>query len=352
MRDQAVGRNGAATSVRLTGVIIRRLLALPVVMAGVAVVTFFISRIAPGDPAQLIAGPRASPEAIAAIRADLKLDQPLFEQFMDYLTRLLSGDLGVSIMSDRPVLDEVLGYLPATFELMSAAFLLTLALGIPVGIVSAVSRGKLADVVGRGIALIGISTPTFWLGLLGLLVFYAAFDIAPGSGRLDPSVAPPALVTGLYTVDAALAGDWAAFSSALRHLALPSFVLAFASLGVVVRLVRGALIEVLGQDFVRTARAYGLPEHKVLLSYALPHALTPFVTVMGLELSSLLFGSVVIESVFGWPGLGSYVLAAILNLDFPVIMGFAVIASIVFVIANLLVDVVYLLIDPRIRGVA
>ncbi len=333
---------------RMAGVALKRLLMLPIVLGGVTIITFFIARLAPGDPAHLIAGPRASPEAIAAIRAELGLDQPLWTQFLTYLTDLAHGDLGLSIMSGEPVLGEILTYAPATLELMLAAFVLTLLIGVPLGVVTALRAGSFIDYLGRGLAIAGISTPTFWLALLALLLFYNVLGLAPGSGRLDASVAAPPSVTGLYCIDALLAGDWTAFSSALRHLALPAAVLAFSSLGVVVRLVRAAMLETLEQDYVRTARAYGLKESKVIIDYALPNALIPFVTVMGLELSSLLFGSVVIESVFGWPGLGSFVLSAILNLDFPVIMGFAVIASFVFVLANLVVDLLYMALDPRI----
>lgn len=337
---------------RIATVIVRRLAFLPLVMLSVTAVTFFISRVAPGDPAQLVAGPRASPEAVAAIRAELKLDAPITEQFADYLGALLRGDLGQSIMSTRPVLGEILGFMPATLELMLAAFVLTLVVGVPLGVFTALHKGRTFDVVGRTIAVSGISIPTFWLGLLMLLLFYNVLGLAPGSGRLDSSLAPPPRVTGLYVVDGLMIGDWVVVSSALRHLALPAVVLAIGSIGVAMRLVRSSMIEELDKDYVRTARAFGLPQRKVVASYALPNALTPFVTIMGLELSSLLFGSVVIESVFGWPGLGSHVLAAILNLDFPVIMGFAVIASLVFVVANLIVDLAYLALDPRIRSAA
>lgn len=337
---------------RLAGVLVRRLAMLPLVLLGVVLVTFFISRVAPGDPAQLVAGPRATPEAVAEIRERLNLDAPLPEQFTAYVGALARGDLGQSIMSDRPVAEEIFSYMPATLELMLCAFVLTVLVGVPLGVLTALYRDRLPDIGGRVVAIAGISIPTFWLGLLLLLLFYSVLGIAPGAGRLDSSVVAPPNQTGLYVIDSLLVWDWTALSSALRHLALPALTLAAASVGVVVRLVRGSMIEVLTQDYVRTARAFGLPKRQIILQYALPNALVPFVTVLGLELSSLLFGSVVIESVFGWPGLGSFVLAAILNLDFPVIMGFAVIASFAFVAANLLVDLLYMALDPRVRGLA
>lgn len=328
----------------------QRLLTLVIVLLGVTIVTFAIARVIPGDPAQLIAGPRATPEAIAAIRSELKLGAPLHEQYLSYVEGLSRGDLGASIMSGRPVLDEILRYMPATVELMLTALVLSLSIGLPLGIVTALHKDRAWDVFGRTFAIAGISVPSFWVSLILLLVFYNFLSIAPGSGRLDRVLTPPDSVTGMYVVDGLIAGNWLVVQSALNHLLLPALALAVTSLGVVVRLIRASLIEALSQDYVRTATAFGVPRSRIVLRYALPNALIPFVTVLGLELSALLFGSVVIESVFGWPGLGSFVLAAILNLDFPVIMGFAVIASFVYVAANLIVDLLYIVLDPRVRG--
>lgn len=341
-----VGRQGMSA----VWLVVQRLATLVIVLIGVTVVTFAIARVIPGDPAQLIAGPRATPEAIAAIRDELKLDAPLHEQYLSYVEGLTRGDLGTSIMSGRPVLGEILGYMPATIELMLTALIVSLGVGIPLGVMTAVYKDRAWDVLGRTVAIAGISMPSFWVSLILLLVFYNLLSVAPGSGRLDRVVTPPEPVTGMYVVDGLVSGNWVVVQSALHHLMLPALALAVTSLGGVVRLIRASLIEALSQDYVRTATAFGIPRSRVVLRYALPNALIPFVTVLGLELSALLFGSVVIESVFGWPGLGSFVLAAILNLDFPVIMGFAVIASLVYVAANLIVDLLYLVLDPRIRG--
>ena len=196
-----------------------------------------------------------------------------------------------------------------------------------------------------------ISMPGFWIALVLLYLFYGVLGWAPGPGRFDPLLTPPPSVTGFLLVDSLLALDFRAFASAASHLALPAITLAVLSIGAGMRLVRGSMIEALSQDYIRTARAFGLPERKIILSYALKNALLPFITVFGLELASLIFGSVVIESIFSWPGLGSFVLSAIFALDFPVIMGFTVCASVVYVFANLLVDIVYLLLDPRVRGI-
>jgi len=336
---------------RLTLMIGNRLLMLVIVMIGVSLITFTISRVIPGDPALLLAGPRATPELLTQIRTDLGLDASLGEQYRRYALELLGGDFGTSLMTRQPVLDEMLGYMPATLELMLVALMLSLLVGIPLGIATALGRDGPLDLVVRTTAIVGISTPAFWTGLLLILLFYGQLGWLPGSGRLNIGLSPPPHVTGLYLVDGALAGDWLVVRSAFNHLLLPAITLAIASIGLVVRIIRASMIEVLGEDYIRTARAYGLSRRRIVLRYATPNALMPFITVMGLELASLLFGSVIVESVFAWPGVGSYVLSAILNLDFPVIMGFTVLASIVYVLANLLVDLAYLLIDPRLRDV-
>lgn len=335
----------------MASILLRRLLMLVGVMLGVTVICFVISRMIPGDPAQLILGPRATPQAIAELRTQLGLDQPLHMQYALYVGDLLRGNFGTSITTRQPVLGELLGYIPATLELMGLAMLISIAVGVPLGVICAVRRDTWVDNLLRGVAVAGISTPTFWLALMGVLLFYAQLGWLPGSGRLDIGVAPPPQVTGLYLVDAALAGDGLAWRSAFNHLLLPASVLALSSIGTVLRLVRASMIEVLAEDYIRTARACGIPDWRVHYVLALKNALIPFVTVLGLELASLLFGSVIIESVFAWPGVGNHVLGAILNLDFPVIMGFTVLASVVYVLANLVVDLAYLVLDPRIQAV-
>ena len=334
---------------RLGRMICNRLAMLVVVMLGVSISTFLISRVIPGDPAALLAGPRATPKLLAELRADIGLDASLFEQYSRYMGDLLQGDLGKSIMTRRPVLSELLGFMPATLELMLCALVLSLAVGIPLGVVCAVYRNRWPDLLGRGWALLGISAPSFWLALLAILLFYGLLGWLPGSGRLDLGVEPPPGVTGMYLIDGALAGDGLVLRSAFNHLLLPASVLALTSIGLVVRMIRGSMIEVLAEDHIRTARAFGLPSWRILSRYALPNALMPLVTVIGLELASLLFGSVIVESVFAWPGVGGYVLAAILGLDFPVIMGFTVLASLAYVLSNLFVDLAYLMLDPRLR---
>jgi peptide/nickel transport system permease protein len=333
----------------VTKIVLRRLAMLVLVTFGVSVICFVISRLIPGDPAQMMLGPRATPQAIAELRTRLGLDQPVTTQYIQYMSDLLRGDFGVSIVSRQPVLGELWSHIPATFELMLMAMVLAIVVGVPLGVLTALRRDTWVDNVGRGVAILGISAPTFWLGLMLVLLLYAELGWLPGSGRLDIGVTPPPHVTGLYLVDAAIAGDGLAWRSAFNHLLLPALTLALTSVGTVVRLVRGSMLEVLAEDYIRTARAYGLAPWRIHYVYALKNALIPFVTVLGLELAALLFGSVVIESVFAWPGVGNHVLGAILNLDFPVIMGFTVLASVVYVLANLLVDLAYLMLDPRIQ---
>ncbi len=333
----------------MTKIVLRRLAMLVLVIFGVSVICFVISRLIPGDPAQMMLGPRTTPQAIAEMRSRLGLDQPVTTQYIQYMSDLLRGDFGVSIITRQPVLGELWSYIPATLELMLMAMVLSIVVGVPLGVLTALRRDTWVDNLGRGLAILGISAPTFWLGLMLMLLLYAELGWLPGSGRLDIGVTPPPHVTGLYLIDAAIAGDGLAWRSAFNHLLLPAITLALASVGTVVRLVRGSMIEVLAEDYIRTARAYGLAPWRIHFVYALKNALIPFVTVLGLELASLLFGSVVVESVFAWPGVGNHVLGAILNLDFPVIMGFTVLASVVYVLANLLVDLAYLMLDPRIQ---
>ncbi|QGY31544.1 ABC transporter permease [Pantoea cypripedii] len=321
------------------------------VVAGVCVITFIISHLIPGDPARLLAGDRASEAIVQHIRQQLGLDQPLWVQFGRYVMALLHGDLGTSIRTGRPVLEEMRTFFPATLELASCALVLALLIGIPLGVLSAVYRNRWLDHLVRLLAITGISTPAFWLGLGVIVLFYGHLQLLPGGGRLDDWLDPPARITGFYTIDALLAGDSDVFFNALQHLILPSLTLAFVHLGIVARQIRGAMLEQLSEDYIRTARASGLPNRVIILRYALPNALIPSVTVLGLALGDLLYGAVLTETVFSWPGMGAWVVASIQALDFPAVMGFAVVVSFVYVLVNLAVDLIYLWIDPRIgRG--
>lgn len=328
----------------------KRLIGMVWVVLGVTLITFIISHLIPGDPARLIAGERATDEIVAAIRSRLGLDLPLYQQYWNYMVALAQGDLGTSIRTSRPVLEDIAAFFPATLELALVALLLATLVGIPLGVLSAVYRNRPIDHFVRTISVTGISTPAFWLGLGLIIVFYGKLGWLPGGGRLAQGMAPPPDVTGLYLVDSLLAGDMATFRSALHHILLPAITLGFVHLGVVARQIRSAMLEQLGEDYVRTARAYGLTPWSVVLRHALPNALIPSVTVLGLALGDLLYGAVLTETVFGWPGMGAYVVDSIQALDFPAVMGFAVVVSVAYVILNFLVDLAYRWIDPRITG--
>ena len=320
---------------------------LILVVAGVCVITFIISHLIPGDPARLLAGDRASDEIVQHIRQQLGLDLPLWQQFIRYVEQLLHGELGVSIRTGRPVLEDLKNFFPATLELAFCALLIALVVGVPLGVLSAVYKNRWLDHLVRLLALTGISTPAFWLGLGVIVLFYGKLNLLPGGGRLDDWLDPPARVTGFYLIDSLLSGDLDVFFNALTHLILPATTLAFVHLGIVARQIRSAMLEQLSEDYVRTALASGLSKFTIVVRYALPNALIPSVTVLGLALGDLLYGAVLTETVFAWPGMGAYVVSSIQALDFPAVMGFAIVVSFAYVLVNLFVDLLYLWIDPR-----
>jgi len=315
-----------------------------------SLVIFLIANAVPGDPVLLQIGDiaAANPIMVAAFRHKWGLDLPLWDRYWIFLTGLLHGDFGYSISSHRPVLDDIRDYAPATIELASVAFVLSLCVGLPLGVLAAVRRDSWIDHLARGISLIGVSAPSFWLAFTMLAIFYGALDWAPGPGRLDPVAFPPDRITGLLLIDTVLAGDWDTFHDAVAHLVLPSIVLASATLGLITRTTRAAMLEALSQDYVRVAKAKGLRARAVVLGHALPNALLPVVTLGGLAYANLLSGAVLTETIFSWPGLGRYTFQSAVALDFPAIMGMTVIVASVFVLVNLLVDISYALLDPRV----
>ncbi|MGV8921108.1 MAG: ABC transporter permease [Pseudomonas sp.] len=329
----------------------KRLLGLLLVVFGVSLITFAISHVIPGDPARLIAGDRATDAIVANIRHQLGLDLPLYQQYGRYMLDLFHGDLGTSIRTHRPVLEDLQAFFPATLELALAALALSLLIGVPLGVLSAVYHNRFIDQVARTLAITGISTPAFWLGLGLIVLFYGHLGWLPGGGRIDEGLDAPRPVTGLYLIDSLLAGDTDLFSNAVQHLILPAITLGFVNLGVVARQIRSAMLEQLSEDYIRTARAYGLSKWAVILRHALPNALIPSVTVLGLTLGDLLYGAVLTETVFAWPGMGAYVVKSIQSLDFPAVMGFAVLMSFIYVLLNMAIDLLYRLIDPRISEV-
>ncbi len=334
---------------RFLGFLLRRVVGIAAVMIGVSVITFAISHVIPADPVAAALGDHATDAQIAQFRAEYHLDRPLPEQYVTYATGILHGDLGRSIRTRRSVADDLADSFPATLELSFAALLISIVLGVPAGVWSAISRGRLPDYVVRVLSLAGGSLPVFWLGLIVIGLFYYQLGWFPGGGRLDTFVPPPTARTGLYVLDSILAGDLAALRSSLVHLVLPALTLGYFSTAVIARMTRSSMLDVLGQDYMRTARAKGLREPVIVLRHALRNALIPTVTIIGLTFGSLLSGAVLTETIFSWPGLGRYATASAVSLDFPAVLGVTLLAAVVYPVANLIVDVAYYWLDPRIQ---
>jgi ABC-type dipeptide/oligopeptide/nickel transport system permease component len=328
---------------------LRRILITIPTLAGVAVATFVLTRILPGDPAVFFtSSPLADATTIAAVREKLGLDQPLWRQFVIYAVDLLHGDFGNSITTGQPVLRDLLQRLPASAELTLLAFALAVGIAIPLGVAAALRPGSTIDHVCRIVGTAGVSLPTFVTGLLLIYLFYYLAGLAPEPmGRLDPFAVPPQRVTGFFLIDAGLAGDGATFASALAQLALPAATMAIFALAPVARMTRAAMLSTLASDFVRTARANGLRWRKIVVTYAFRNALLPIVTTLGMVFSYMLGANVLVERVFAWPGIGSYALDALLQLDYAPVQGFMIAMATIFVGINLLVDLAYAAIDPR-----
>ncbi len=331
--------------------ILRRLAMLVVIAIGITFVTFMISHVIPGDPAALIAGHGGTPQSIALIRHQYGLTGSLFTQYSKYLSGLLHANLGLSTYSRRPVLTDLGQYMPATAELVFAAIVLTVVVGIPLGVLSAIRRDGLIDHVSRMLAIGGSSLPLFWLGLIFQLVLAGQLHLLPLSGRLSAAVSPPPTVTGLYTVDSILTGHVSTFANAVQHALMPALTLAFASLSLVVRVTRASMLDVLAQDYIRTARTKGLTRNRVIVRHALRNALMAPVTLLGLQIGYLLSGVFLVEIVFSWPGIGFYAVHAVEASDYQAIMGVTLVVALVFSVVNLLTDLAYLMMDPRISYV-
>jgi len=334
---------------RFLGFLLRRIVGIAAVMIGVSVITFAISHVIPADPVAAALGDHATDAQIAQFRAEYHLDRPLPEQYAIYVSGILHGDLGKSIRTRRSVADDLADSFPATLELSFAALLISIVLGVPAGVWSAVSRGRLPDYIVRVLSLAGGSLPVFWLGLIVIGLFYYQLGWFPGGGRLDTFVPPPPARTGLYVIDSLLSGDAEALRSSLVHLVLPALTLGYFSTAVIARMTRSSMLEVLSQDYMRTARAKGLVERLVVIRHGLRNALIPTVTIIGLTFGSLLSGAVLTETIFSWPGLGRYATASAVSLDFPAVLGVTLLAAFVYPLANLAVDVAYYWLDPRIQ---
>lgn len=330
---------------------LRRVLFVIPTLFGITLAAFIIANAVPADPitANLPQSALNDERIIAAFRQRWGLDKPLTEQYLTYVGNLLHGDLGTSIKTKHPVADDIRQFLPATIELATAGIIAGIILGVSVGIIAAVWRNSIADYVARIFALTGVSFPVFLLALVLLQVFYAQLDLTAGPGRLDVRMDDPPRVTGLFTVDALLDRDWHTFKNALSHLFLPGVMLGVYVSGIIARITRSSLLEVLGMDYIRTARSKGLRERAVIWKHALSNAAIPVVTVVGLSYGSMLTGAVLTESIFAWPGIGRYMFRASTSQDFPAIMGVSILIGFIYVGVNFVVDILYYFLDPRIR---
>ena len=325
----------------------RGLTAIPVLL-GVSVLVFGFIHLIPGDPAVTMLGERATPEKVAEIRARLGLDRPLWEQYVRYVGRVIRGDLGVSIVRGDPVLTDLLRRFPATVELATAAIIVAVGLGIPVGVASAVWRNSVVDSLARLGALIGVSMPIFWLGVMLAWFFGVTLRVLPTGFRLDTGAAFVPW-TNFVIVDAALQGNWRVLVDALRHLILPTLALATIPLAIVARMTRASMLEVLSREFIRTAEAKGLSQRAVILRHALRNALLPIVTVVGLQIGHLLAGAILTETIFSWPGIGLWVYESLEARDYAIVQGTSLFIAVIVVVVNLTTDLLYAVVDPRIR---
>ena len=334
----------------MVGFILRRIVGAIPILAGVIVVTFVLTRALPGDPAAYFAGTTSSAEAIEQVRHRLGLDRSLPQQFVLYVEALAVGDLGQSIATGRPVAAELLSRLPASLELTFAALVLAIVTAVPLGVLAATRPGSWIDHLCRVTTTTGVSLPTFVTGLLLVYVFYYLLGWAPAPlGRLDSFLSSPPTVTGFYLIDTLLAGDGEAFWATLTQLVLPAVTLALFTMAPLARMTRASMLGVLSSDFIRTARASGLSRSTVLLRYGFRNALLPVVTTLGMVFSFMLGANVLVEKVFAWPGIGSFALEALISLDYAPVQGFVLMMAVLYVLLNLVIDVAYSLIDPRVR---
>ncbi|MBC5659159.1 ABC transporter permease [Anaerosacchariphilus sp. NSJ-68] len=329
----------------------KRLIYLVVMLFGVATLVFILTKMIPGDPTVANLSQRAlnDPQVVAAYRAKYGLDQPVFVQYILYIKNLLHLDLGTSIRTNKPVLDELARCYPATIELALFAIILAALLGILFGVISAIKRNSILDQVVRALSVTGVSIPSFWFALLVLYFFYYKLHIFPGPGRLSNSFSAPATVTGMYVIDSLIEGNPAKALDALQHLILPGLVLAAFTMGLITRTTRSNLLDVMSTDYIRTARAKGLSRVGLIVRHALGNVLIPVLTVIGLGLGNLLGGMVLVETIFNWPGVGQFAYESVLSVDYPSIIGVALLIALNYMVINTVVDILYGVIDPRVR---
>ena len=341
---------GAALAARRAQAVARFLLVVTLTYLGLLAVTFFIGRVIPVDPVLAVVGDHAPEHVIARVREEMGLNKPLWEQFYRYVSKVLTGDFGTSVLTSNPVMQDIRRAFPATLELATLGIVIGAGLGVPLGVWAAVKRGSLADQGVRIMGLVGYSVPIFWLGLMALVVFYARLGWVAGPGRIDVafeySLTP---VTGLLLLDTALAGEWQAFGNAFSHLILPATLLGYFSLAYISRMTRSFMLNELAQEYIVAARAKGLSEARIIWRHALRNAMVPLVTVIALSYAGLLEGSVLTETVFSWPGLGLYITNSLQNADMNAVLGGTIVVGSVFIGLNLVSDLLYRWLDPRTR---
>ena len=343
----AAGHSPPSALARVAGV----LASLALTFIGLTAITFVIGRVMPVDPVLAIVGDRASDEVYQQVYLQLGLDQPIYIQYLRYLGQLAEGDLGTSIMTAQPVAEDILRFFPATLELATIATLLGVFVGVPLGVFAAVNQGRWPDHLVRVVALLGYSAPIFWLGMVALLIFYARLDWVAGPGRLDvfyDGIVEPA--SGILVLDAALAREWDIMKNALSHLVLPASILGTFALAYIARMTRSFMLDQLSQEYVLTARVKGIPESQVIWRHAFRNVLVQLITIIGLTYASLLEGSVLTETVFSWPGIGQYITRSLFNNDMNAVLGGTIVVGVCFVGINMLSDLLYRLVDPRVRG--
>jgi len=334
----------------LSRYLIKRLLMVIPTLLGVTLITFTLTCLLPGNPAMVKAGPFATPEYLALMEKEMGLDRPVYVQYWRYLSSILRGDLGQSSSTGRPVLEDFRQRIPATLELTLMSLIIAIGVGIPLAVLSAVRRDSVWDHACRLFGVAGVAMPTFWTGLLLLYLFFYHLGIAPPPlGRLSPGVSPPASITGLYAIDSLITGNVRALASSLHSLLLPAFTLGFSVMAPLTRMVRATMLEVLASDHIKAAEASGLPRRQIIYGDALRNTLIPVITLIGVIFGFLMGGNVVIELVFGWPGIGNYAVTSLMSKDAQPIQSFVLFVSVIYVAVNLVVDLAYAVVDPRIR---
>jgi len=329
--------------------VLQRLITLVPVVLLVITIVFFISHTIPGDPARLLAGEHAGEEQVQKIKEEYNLDKPVLVQYYLYLRDSLRGDFGRSMHTRRDVMEDIKQYYPATLELATVSMILVILIGIPLGIISAVNRNKIPDHIARFIALGGVAMPVFWLAVMLQILLYYKFPIFPIGDRITYGIPLPDHITGFYILDSILTKNWPALKSSVHHIILPCMCLTFSSMSSVVRQTRGEMLKILKEDYITAHKAYGIEDRKIIYMYALKNALIPTVSLLGLVFGVIISRSFLVEIVFNWPGIGYYVVQSIVTLDFPAIVGSILVIAISYILINLIVDITYTFLNPKIK---